>query len=268
VAFSGIEALSCEGGGFFIESPISGALSLLSSGSVYKLPLPPAGVSNTREKSMTRDRSMQSGFTLNEFAIVLGVMGLILGGIWTMAKDVNNSANQEKLTEMLRSITDNVRGVYAGKSSFDTTNATTMMTKLVAKNVFPTESLYYDTSTWTVISPFGRFTHPYAPASSNKHRSLYVCGWRASGSTRCILTGAAGTTDVPFFAIEVLANKADCILAAVRNSTAQTQPGLVGVFINGNEQTLPLTPAAATNATTGCISTAANYIDFIYRLTP
>jgi len=217
---------------------------------------------------MKHNRSINLGFTLNEFAIVLGVMGLILGGVWTMARDMNNNLKQEKLTEMLRVIVDNVRGIYAGSAYFDTTNATTMMTKLTAKNVFPVESLYLDGTTWTVISPFGRFTHPYAPAASNKHRSLYVCGWEGVGTTHCVLSGAAGTPDVPLFAIEVLARKDDCILSSVRNATAQMHPGLVGVFINGNAQALPLTPQAATDATTGCVSTAINYIDFVYRLAP
>jgi prepilin-type N-terminal cleavage/methylation domain-containing protein len=65
------------------------------------------------DESMRKARSRPArGFTLTEMAIVLGVMGIILGAIWAAASQVY--ANK-KTTAMLQDITmivSNVRGLY------------------------------------------------------------------------------------------------------------------------------------------------------------
>ena len=74
---------------------------------------------------------------------------------------------------------------------------------------------------------------------------------------------AAQIANVPFFAIEVLASKADCIKLILKNGNPYSQPGLTKVFSNTVDRTLPITLAAATSA--ACTKNT-NIVDFVYRL--
>jgi hypothetical protein len=196
------------------------------------------------------------GVSLTETAIVLGVVGAVLGSIWVMAAGMRNSVRQNDFSDELRTIVDNIRGNYAGKAYFDTTTMTTMMTTLKARNVFPGSTV--QPSVTRVTTPFGVNT-------------LSVCGWRATGSTNC--SGAA-VANVPLFAIEVrFANMGDCVQAVMRNSNPLTQPGLVDVYINGTgrvaaNNSLPWTLATAITNCTGATSAAPKAVDYVYRLVP
>jgi prepilin-type N-terminal cleavage/methylation domain-containing protein len=46
-------------------------------------------------------RVEQKGFTLTEIAIVLGIIGIILGAVWSAASGVYASANSSKITQQL-----------------------------------------------------------------------------------------------------------------------------------------------------------------------
>jgi prepilin-type N-terminal cleavage/methylation domain-containing protein len=52
------------------------------------------------------------GFTLTEIAIVLGIVGLILGAVWAAAKNVYSNVNSAKATEITSILIANVRGAY------------------------------------------------------------------------------------------------------------------------------------------------------------
>jgi len=58
--------------------------------------------------------SQRRGFNLVEAAIVLGVVGLVIGGIWTAASSVahNQKVNESKL--LIGQVYDNLRRLYAG----------------------------------------------------------------------------------------------------------------------------------------------------------
>src|SRR5882762_1552401 len=53
------------------------------------------------------------GFTLTEIAIVLGIVGLILGAIWVAAAAVYSNLRTSKATTELLNIVQNVRALYA-----------------------------------------------------------------------------------------------------------------------------------------------------------
>jgi len=59
------------------------------------------------------------GFTLTEIAIVLGIIGLILGAIWVAAANVYNNLRITKATTELLEIAQNVRSLYAMDLSVD-----------------------------------------------------------------------------------------------------------------------------------------------------
>ena len=61
------------------------------------------------------------GFTLTEIAIVLGIIGLILGAIWVAASAVYNNLRVSKATTELLQIAQAVRSMYATSSTVDAT---------------------------------------------------------------------------------------------------------------------------------------------------
>jgi hypothetical protein len=220
-----------------------------------------------------------------ELAIVLGVAGIIIGAIWSLSGTMYSDVEQEKFSELLNVIVSNVRGNYAGKAFIETTLVPTtggvpgMMPILTSMNVFPGNTVHSVPNGTNgcaiaggcsvVDSPFGEQSTTGLPAAGTPYNSIYVCGWNSLGSTRCTFTVATSTSNVPLFAIEALLSKGkNCINAAMMNSNPSTLAGLVGVYINGNPMTLPLTLSAASSAATGCEENAVNYVDFVFRLTP
>ncbi len=218
-------------------------------------------------RRLMQTRRLMRGFSLVEFAIVLGVAGIVLGGIWGVAGMIRNNVRQQKFSETLYSIIGNIRGNYMGKSSVDSTLVTTEMPLLVGMNVFSGDTVHVSSGVSVVDSPFGEFVNPISAASP--YNSLYVCGWTAKTSTGCDF--AVGTANVPLFAIEVLIPAgADCINAVLKNSSATTLPGLVGVYINNVQQALPigLTMALASCVPKNAGVSTASVVDFVFRLTP
>jgi prepilin-type N-terminal cleavage/methylation domain-containing protein len=71
-------------------------------------------------QSANRD-SKKRGFTLTEIAIVLGIIGLILGAIWVAAAAVYNNLRVSKATTELIRISQGIRGLYATSAVADST---------------------------------------------------------------------------------------------------------------------------------------------------
>lgn len=208
-------------------------------------------------------KSSTRGFTLTEVAIVLCIFSIILGGIWAYTSSMKNSLKHEQFSQLLVTLTNNIRGSYAGRTSFDHTNADTMMPLLMQKGVFPADMVKRTGTRSVAISPFGEFTP--SPTGNLTYKSIYICGWKAKDSTSCVFGG--GEADVPLFAIETVMKHSDCITAAVRNSNPVHFPGLVGVYVNGAQVLpLPVTTGAAADACRG--GTGVSYIDFVFKLVP
>lgn len=79
------------------------------------------------------------GFTLTEIAIVLGIIGLILGAIWVAAAAVYNNLRVSKTTTQLLSTAQGVRALYATSSAVDSGADMTLSTT-DAKNYTYTSS--------------------------------------------------------------------------------------------------------------------------------
>lgn len=58
--------------------------------------------------------SQKKGFSLIEAAIVLGIVGLVIGGIWIAASAVQEKNRQSVTVGHVGQIADNVRRVFAG----------------------------------------------------------------------------------------------------------------------------------------------------------
>lgn len=61
------------------------------------------------------------GFTLTEAAIVLGIVGLILGAIWVAAAAVYNNLRVSTTSTQLLQMVQNIRSMHATQQTMDTT---------------------------------------------------------------------------------------------------------------------------------------------------
>ncbi|MGE4352086.1 MAG: type 4 pilus major pilin [Bdellovibrionales bacterium] len=68
------------------------------------------------EKDMPRK---QRGFTLTEAAIVLGIMGLILGAIWVAAAAVYNNLRVTTTSNQLLQVVQSIRSMHATQQTVD-----------------------------------------------------------------------------------------------------------------------------------------------------
>lgn len=217
-----------------------------------------------RGQSKKRFWRKNGGFTLSEAAIVLCIVAVLFGAIWSVAGSADNNAKHERFTLLVRAVVENIRSHYAARSGVDYVSAPATMGQLTDNNVFPNDLLVKKTAWLSIlVSPFGEFTNPRLALSD--HKSMYVCGWPASGSTGCDLNPASpAKQNLPLFAVEALLNRGDCVKALMRNSHSSVLPGIVAVYANGTQLSLPLTLAAAQSR----CSNAVNYINFVLRLRP
>ncbi len=90
----------------------------------------------------------EQGFTLTEVAIVLGIIGLILGAIWVAAAAVYTNMRTSKTTTEMLSIVQNVRAMYgtsgvvdpnADMNGFGVQNSTGLT--YIQAGIFPTDTL-------------------------------------------------------------------------------------------------------------------------------
>ncbi len=103
------------------------------------------------------------GFTLTELAIVLGVIGLVIGLIWSAAGSVYANMRLDKAQQEVIAIEHNVRALYASRNTLaTTTNFTELTVALAQAGVVPSEMLVVNplsmgNQVWTTYprSPWG-----------------------------------------------------------------------------------------------------------------
>ncbi len=77
--------------------------------------------------SKRKNAKARRGFNLIEAAIVLGVVGLIIGGIWVAAAAVQSNMKKSDASRGLIQIVQNVRNLYYGQSPTATADITTQL---------------------------------------------------------------------------------------------------------------------------------------------
>ena len=105
-----------------------------------------------RNISRSQDPSEKRGFTLTEIAIVLGIIGLILGAIWVAAGAVYQNLRISKAQTELLQIAQGVRSLYATQSVVDTAAGTDETSALIAAKVFPSDTISSSTVNNGVVS--------------------------------------------------------------------------------------------------------------------
>lgn len=96
---------------------------------------------HSRQRHHTHSNNL--GFNLIEAALVLGVVGLIIGGIFAAWGTVSSQQRVRKAAEMTTTIVAQIRSAYASRTTFDATdvaNAGQVFTNaLIAANLIPAD---------------------------------------------------------------------------------------------------------------------------------
>ena len=77
------------------------------------------------------------GFTLTELAIVLGITGTVLGGIWEAASYAYLNSKLNQTVDDLMIIVSNVRAMYGMTGNMQQPNFTDITTNLVGADIMP-----------------------------------------------------------------------------------------------------------------------------------
>ena len=109
----------------------------------------------TQKDLSVEQQKKKRGFTLTEIAIVLGIIGLILGAIWVAAGAVYQNLRVSKAQTELLQITQAIRTLYATQTVVDTAAAVNLTSSLIAAKVFPSDAVLNAT---TVNGPWGGST--------------------------------------------------------------------------------------------------------------
>jgi type II secretory pathway pseudopilin PulG len=91
--------------------------------------------------SMRRRRASNKGFNLIEAAIVLGIVGLVVGGIWVAATSVYANLRSKSATDQLLKITQSVRALYATSATTGYAALTDITAFMAQANVLPSDTL-------------------------------------------------------------------------------------------------------------------------------
>ena len=111
--------------------------------------------------SMRSSLKNQRGFTLIEIAIVLTIVGLVIGGIWLAASTVYNNRKKTQLGQDAVQIVQNVRNLYAGQSA-STANSITTAAAITA-GAIPSNLILAGNATATTAFGGGSLTTVTSP---------------------------------------------------------------------------------------------------------
>ncbi len=175
----------------------------------------------------------RKGFSLTELAIVLGVIGLILSGLWGVVAIVRENMKRSETKEQIYVLVNNVRNHYLNFACATPDQAcppgsTNLTDYLFKKSALPYEMVRDRTAgTWVA-------DHPWYPGT-------------AGGSVR-VLAGDAGDVNTDsFFRVELRGvNEDSCLALASKLTGTGTPKGIISLDINGTDFTvLPVAPEDA-----------------------
>jgi len=174
-----------------------------------------------------RPTRIRRGFTLTEIAIVLGVVGLVLGGIWAAAATVYNNQKAAKAAGQVLTILNAYKALY-GNRQLDVATLTDDTCAGVNAGFFPADMLpnvpcVTDPAAIAVTPiPAGEPTYPRTP-------------WGGTSYVQVMINPAppGGYISIRYFNL----TQAACV--AVATSSTGTSSNLVAENISGTTELLP-----------------------------
>ena len=215
-----------------------------------------------------RSSRFGGGFTLTEMAIVIGVVGIMVGGIWTAMSGVMQYHHIAEAAGDVAEVVPNVRSYFAVQTGMMNKKYTTVTQLLAQQQVIPPHMLR-DQSCLTNGNCIA--DGPWGTNGGDANGTFRVCEWTMGTSTACSAAQLTGTLTPQFFGIEFTGLSAGACFGLVqRVASADGPDGLVDVSINGfsmviNNQAVQHIDGAILNTQCGAVTPAT--VDFVYRLT-
>jgi len=188
-------------------------------------------------------KKMKRGFTLTEIAIVLGIMGLILGAIWAAAAAVYGSQRMNNASNQVAQIVQSVRKVYSTANAIDPVS-TNITGDLVLAGQVPTAMMR---------------ASPFTYAAAGDIATNYLVGPFPNGRT-----GIYSTSDGNGFVISMSqVTKANCISILTSIGGASRDGGLFLAVAESSTdhpaiQAVAASAPLAADVTTGVAAAAAS----------
>lgn len=200
---------------------------------------------------MSMERIMprkQRGFTLTEAAIVLGIVGLILGAIWVAAAAVYNNLRVSTTSNQLLQMVQSIRSMHATQQTMGTGTGTDIVITLAQAGAIPKDMLDDATNPTAVRNVWSGAVLVRAATSAELNGSVAESGFRIQ------MAGVPRTA---------------CSDILVRNTGSGRDSGLMQAGTTTsimNSWTAGDFPISVTDATTACNDATNNTLVFTFSL--
>lgn len=206
---------------------------------------------------MTSNFAAKRGFSLIEMAIVLGVLGIVLAGLWGLVSVAREHIKREDAFEQISIVVQNTRDFFKGRARVATPagarTAAALTSYLIEQNVLLPEQIR-DRSVGT-----GNFVADHPWGSAGASGAALPNGGLLISSDAVDHSGA--------YQVELRGLKlGSCVALVSRFSGASAPAGLLKIKINANAERDP--PVTAEIAGTECVAPTGqgNTILLTYRL--
>lgn len=167
------------------------------------------------------------GFSLTELAIVLAVVGSVIGGIWALAANANQKAKERQIANQILTTVTNIRSYYQGQAGIAGDFAT-ITNNLLRRGVIPAEMIR-DRAAATLVAD-----HTWGQQASNG-AAMPSGGFQVDDNSANAAGGFIGQS----FRIRLNGlSRESCRKLAIQLSSGPTAEGLANIIINGT----PLQP--------------------------
>lgn len=213
-------------------------------------------------------RRRQRGVTIIELALVLGVAGLIIGGIWVAAAAASEARKVNETVDQMRQTVENIRTRYLTANQIPQQDFTTFTQTVAAFNAFPAESWLTpgDPAGCAVATPC-YFYHAFETDGTG---STCGGGTYCVGSAAALLTAMQGNTNSGFVLLLRALPQAACVKLASHFLDVWDGIGVTGMGFNNGDAALPgasfqLNPPTATQVQANCAAGNANSLYIAFR---
>jgi type II secretory pathway pseudopilin PulG len=129
-------------------------------------------------------RKKRRGFNLIESAIVLGVVGLVIGGIWVAAASVKERLRQSETTRIVVTAIDRMRAVLRDVPAYTYADSYSLTDLAIASDAFPSNAQ----------TPYGELRAEYETDYEGRSFSVKIYGISPEACIRILSVIAGGAS--------------------------------------------------------------------------
>jgi type II secretory pathway pseudopilin PulG len=152
-------------------------------------------------------RNQQAGFNLIEAAIVLGIVGLVVGGIWAAAAAAYENMRQQQASKGVLALAQAVKSYYAGTGSATIGSEAQLVSTI---NIVPKDMV----SGNSIVHPLGGNTTAANQVTISSANGNFVVTLQGISDTSCRAFVARNINNIRAVASAITLNGADIMTGA------------------------------------------------------